>query len=267
MQLVTRAEWGAQPPKAPIADLPTALGVKVHWIGGPYTTPDHSQCAAEVRAIQEEHMSNPTEGWLDIAYNFVVCGHSYVFEGRGLRKEDGANGNQPLNKAHYAVCAIQGTNEQLSDGVKNGVRDAIEYLQANGAGGEILGHRDGYSTDCPGDELYAWVHAGAPRPGGGSGSPQPTGGGSPASSGPAFPGRVLRLENPQMHGDDVRQVQQRLLDRGWNVPGGADGWFGPHTADVVRAFQADSTAHGWSLAADAEVGPLTWAALWDRPIS
>jgi len=52
-----------------------------------------------------------------------------------------------------------------SDDMLNGIRDAIEYVRAKGdAGNEIKGHRDGYSTDCPGPKLYPWVQKGAPRP-------------------------------------------------------------------------------------------------------
>ncbi|PYC83463.1 N-acetylmuramoyl-L-alanine amidase [Streptomyces tateyamensis] len=268
MQFVTRDQWGAQPPKAQLSDMPTARGVKVHWIGGPYQTPaDHAQCAAEVRAIQQEHLSDPVQHWIDIAYNLVVCGHSVVFEGRGAGKESGANGNQPLNLAHYAVCAIQGTNEPLTDALKSGLRDAIEYLQANGAGGEILGHRDGYSTDCPGDELYAWVHAGAPRPGGGSPSPAPAPQPAPAPhlTAPPFPGELLEVEQPMLHDDNVRRWQQRMADRGWPIT--VDGWYGGQSATICRQFQEDSTAHGWPLTVDGVVGPQTWRASWERPVS
>lgn len=258
MQLVTRTEWGA-PADTPAADLPTANGVKVHWIGARYTTPDHSQCAATVRAIREEHLSDPNEHWVDIAYNFLSCQHGYVFEGRGLRKESGANGNQPLNLADYAVCGIMGTNESASDTLKNGLRDAIDYLQANGAGSEILGHRDGYNTDCPGDELYAWVHAGAPRPDGGTPTPPPP------PPYPAWPGEYLRLRTPMLHDNNVRTWQQRMAERGWTIT--VDGWYGPQSKQVCEEFQQDSTDHGWPLTVDGIVGPNTWRATWERRVS
>ncbi|MCC9309281.1 N-acetylmuramoyl-L-alanine amidase [Kitasatospora sp. RB6PN24] len=269
MQFVTREQWGASP-TSPAADLPTARGVKVHWIGGPYRTPDHSGCAAEVRAILAEHLANKKEGWIDIAYNLIACQHAVVFEGRGASKMSGANGNRELNTNHYAVCAIQGTDEQASDLLKQGLRDAIEYLQERGAGPEILGHKDGYPTDCPGDELYAWVRAGAPRPGG-TGAGQEHEPSTPQTSGltaPPFPGRVMRLTSPTMQGPDVQAAQERLLDRTWSLgPDGADGWYGEHTEATVRAFQADSTRNGWPLAVDGELGPQTWRALWERPVS
>jgi hypothetical protein len=36
---------------------------------------------------------------------------------------------------------------------------------------------------------------------------------------------------------------------------------------VCRLFQLDSTANGWPLAADAIVGPATWRAAFERPVS
>ena len=65
--------------------------------------------------------------------------------------------------------------------------------------------------------------------------------------------RVLR--NPSQ-GDDVRQVQEKLIALGFPIEGGADGRFGQHTEDAVRAFQAAN-----NLTVDGAVGPNTRAAL------
>lgn len=66
---------------------------------------------------------------------------------------------------------------------------------------------------------------------------------------------VFRLTSPQMTGETVLEIQQRLQIRGYEL-GRADGVFGPKTYAAVLEFQR---AQG--LMADGEVGPLTLAAL------
>jgi hypothetical protein len=168
LQLVTRDQWGARPWREPNGSIPYAgprAGVKIHYLGEQYTFGDHSSCPAYLRKLQASHMDG--NGWSDIGYSFVVCEHGVVFEGRGLNRRNSANGDVPLNEAHYAVCGLvgsSGSTEPTPDQL-NGLRDAIEYCQQQGpASPEIKGHRDGYQTDCPGGPLYAWVQAGASRP-------------------------------------------------------------------------------------------------------
>ena len=168
MLLVRRSEWGA-PATSAAAYIAGTKGVKVHYLGTPYTSRSHDKCDDYVRAIRSSHLANPTENYSDIAYNMLVCEHGYVYEGRGAHKRTGANGNTTLNSQHYAVCGLLGSSglTQPTDAMLNGIRDAIEYLREHGnAGPEIKGHRDGYATTCPGQPLYNWVQAGAPRPGG-----------------------------------------------------------------------------------------------------
>jgi cell wall-associated NlpC family hydrolase len=78
----------------------------------------------------------------------------------------------------------------------------------------------------------------------------------PAAAVPPFPG-TTKLGSS---GNAVRQVQQRLRDRGWNIS--VDGTFGPTTDKVVRSFQQDKQLHD-----DGVVGPKTWEALWRAPIT
>jgi len=48
--------------------------------------------------------------------------------------------------------------------------------------------------------------------------------------------RSLKVEAPQMRGDDVATLQSRLIDMGFN-PGRVDGIYGPTTESAVKEFQ------------------------------
>ncbi|MDG9717393.1 peptidoglycan recognition family protein [Streptomyces sp. DH24] len=168
MRLVTRAQWGARPYRTPNgATLYSRArrGVKLHYLGTAYSDRAHDRCDDYVRQIQAQHMDG--NGWSDIGYSFVVCTHGYVYEGRGLKRRNSANGNTTLNEQDYAVLLMVGSSGLTKPTVAqlNGARDAIEYCRREGPAGTWLGgHRDGYATACPGDAVYAWVKAGAPRP-------------------------------------------------------------------------------------------------------
>lgn len=84
----------------------------------------------------------------------------------------------------------------------------------------------------------------------------PTPPAAPSGNTPPFPGYCSRGSV----GAAVTQTQQRLRDRGWDVP--VDGAFEARTETVVRAFQTNQ-----SLEVDGVVGPDTWDALWTRPVT
>lgn len=167
MKLITRAQLGWPASAAPTQT--STRGVKVHYEGTPVSTrllADHDACLEEWRAIRASHLANKSEGYSDVAYNYAACPHGYLLEGRGLGKRTGANGNQPLNIAHYAIVGLVGSSglTEPTDAMLSAIRDGIDLLREHGAGDEIKGHRDGYATACPGGPLYAWVQKGAPRP-------------------------------------------------------------------------------------------------------
>ncbi|WP_435209538.1 LysM peptidoglycan-binding domain-containing protein [Streptomyces sp. bgisy034] len=169
MQLITRSALGWPASAAPLQA--STKGVKVHYTGSAVSTgllKDHQQCIALWKDIRAAHLANKTENYSDVAYNYAACVHGYVLEGRGTGRRTGANGNQTLNRGHYAVLGLIGSSglTEPTDDLLNAIRDAIEHLRKHGAGNEIKGHRDGYATACPGGPLYTWVKAGAPRPGG-----------------------------------------------------------------------------------------------------
>lgn len=74
---------------------------------------------------------------------------------------------------------------------------------------------------------------------------------------PPWPGRLLCQG---VDGDDVRQAQRRLAERGWAIA--VDGSFGPRTDAIVRSYQTEK-----SLVVDGVVGPVSWQALWTATIT
>lgn len=60
--------------------------------------------------------------------------------------------------------------------------------------------------------------------------------------------------------DNLLAWQQRMRDRGWQIT--VDGLYGPQTASVARAFQAQK-----GLTVDGLIGPITWAAAWTAPVT
>lgn len=68
--------------------------------------------------------------------------------------------------------------------------------------------------------------------------------------------RPLYLKSPEMYGEDVRSVQKRLNNLGYNC-GTANAYFGPNTKNAVIEFQKRN-----GLEADGSVGPLTWSKLF-----
>jgi hypothetical protein len=110
-----------------------------------------------VRDIERSHEYG--NGWGDIAYNFLPCPHGYIFEGRGLNVRSSANGNAARNLARYAVCYLGGASDKFTDDGEQAIRDAVSLLHdRGGARLDVNGHRDGWSTACPGDDIYRWLN-------------------------------------------------------------------------------------------------------------
>lgn len=155
MKLVTRAQWGAAPARGRSGSIPLGR-VTIHWEGPHMGTPEHHECASRVRGIQRFHQG--ARDWNDIAYSAVVCPHGYVFEGRGPGVRTAANGTDAANDAWHAVCYLGGQGDPFTDAAKAGISDAVAWLR----GAQVNAHRDHKPTECPGDEITRWVHAGGP---------------------------------------------------------------------------------------------------------
>lgn len=74
----------------------------------------------------------------------------------------------------------------------------------------------------------------------------------PADTGVAEVGDIIK---PGMHGEGVKYIQRKLIERGF-LDGEADGWCGAATVAAIRDFQ-----YSMNLPADGICGILTYAAL------
>jgi len=141
--------------------------------------PDESP--AIVLSIARYHRD--TNGWSDIGYNFLVDQYGTIFEGRagGIDKAVVGAQAQGYNSFSTGISCIGGyMTTALPDAAMRSVAKLIAWklgyhgtpvagtLVVTSGGGElnahpygqkvtmhrIAGHRDGDSTDCPGDKLY-----------------------------------------------------------------------------------------------------------------
>lgn len=122
---------------------------------------NHANCAARVRAIQAFHMSPAAGGsegpWADIAYNWLVCKHGYVFTGRGWLTRSAAQGTNEGNAYYHAVCFLGDDTAGRDDVTRRG-RIALAQivgqliLRAPYASA-IHPHSHFHPTACPGEDL------------------------------------------------------------------------------------------------------------------
>ncbi|MBD0690792.1 peptidoglycan-binding protein [Streptomyces sp. CBMA123] len=187
--IISRSEWGAQKPKKidPDPFTPWKGGVVIHHEGGGNKAVDpHDQCAALVRKIQDDSMNydiidefevqvgKKEDPYDDIPYNFVVCKHGGIYEGRGADRRSAANSKETpgANSDYYAIMGLIGSDDDVTPAMVRSITVLCSYLRSEkGAGSKILGHTDvrpKTHTDCPG-KLYPYVQRDEFRTGAGTG--------------------------------------------------------------------------------------------------
>ncbi len=180
-RIVTRRGWGADEKVRGHGFVYTKKikAVFVHHTasGNKYTC---AQAPSVIRSIYRYHVKSM--GWRDIGYNFLVDKCGTIYEGRAGGVAKAVRGAHTLgfnnNSMGIAVIGSFGSAKPSGAAVKSVARLAAWKLGLYGAnprgktyltsgGGNlypkgknvrlnvISGHRDGYSTSCPGKRLYA----------------------------------------------------------------------------------------------------------------
>jgi peptidoglycan hydrolase-like protein with peptidoglycan-binding domain len=255
--VISRAQWGARPPKGAYGRMSSRRGSTAHYEGPRMGIFPHSSCVVKVRGIQAFHMDG--RGWTDIAYNTIECPHGEIFMGRGNARS-AANGTNAGNDSHFAHCVLIGVGDEFPNAAQYALRAAFRIAREQwGAGAEEKVHGDWKATACPGDPIRAFVRSG--MQGGGS-TPAPT----PTPTPPAtdnFKERVMAKATLRQGatGHDVKIFQGLLIAHG-AVPvseqaGFADGNFGPRTNALLRSWQTKTGVLNKSELGFC--GPRTWA--------
>lgn len=158
-RIISRAAAGLEPPRSVTPLAPSRLrGVCVHYFGNPRLARDHRHCAARWRSVQQAHLANTAEGYVDIAYNHGVCPHGFIFEGRGFGVRAGANGTREANTTHAAVVYMGGRGDALTPEARHALIRLIEKWRVLGAGRDVRRHGQFVRTECPGEHVAAFLH-------------------------------------------------------------------------------------------------------------
>lgn len=135
-------------------------GVAVHWTVTPARV-DHAQCEADWAGVIAQHARqgyNPSP-----AYNWGACQHGVRFEGRGWGRKSAANGTTEANRDYWAVVALNAPGDTPSPELLATLATLIDEAPDVEAR-VVKPHSDFFPTACCGDEIRAWVRAGAQSP-------------------------------------------------------------------------------------------------------
>jgi hypothetical protein len=144
------------------------VGVAVHYTGSSRPLGQTARLALSVRRLEDErafHTGAPPagRGWTDIAYNVAIDIEGRVFDARGIAYRSAANGDVTVNRRYGAVTWLMGVGDRPSPAIIDAFREWREryWLARYPHATAVVGHRDLYSTECPGDPAYALVRSGA----------------------------------------------------------------------------------------------------------
>lgn len=254
MNFNSRDEIGLVPPSRSIPDI-SPDGTAGHWNGpGIWIARwgailDHSVCLSLWRGIQSFHMN--ARGWSDIAYGAGACPHGYVLEGRGVGKRTAANGTNHANTVASAVCALVGEDDPVTSEMIQAMLDAQVWL--SGYGSERSGHRDWFSTVCPGDEIYP-LYVNGTVPGGPTPTPTPEPQPQPTPPSGVVGRLVWHTPHRRTRSRSPYPAEVKFIQNVCSVD--TDAWFGSDTAEAVIGWQAER-----GLVVDGVVGDVTGLAM------
>jgi len=157
--IVTREEWGAEPPKYSYSNHPYIDKLTLHHAAC-CSAEDLEEGKSQVRWIQDFHQNG--RGWNDIAYHFLIDRAGNIYQGRPETVVGSHVGG--ANTGNIGVCLLgcyhppeencfQTMTEKSGESIIHlfgWISDAYGQNPAS-----LLGHRDYFgNTACPGDNVW-----------------------------------------------------------------------------------------------------------------
>ncbi|MBF0546086.1 MAG: N-acetylmuramoyl-L-alanine amidase [Candidatus Riflebacteria bacterium] len=152
--IVSRQEWGARPPKSSYTPM-VADKIIVHHSWSP--TQAQYKGAATIRGIQNYHMDDPSTGWIDIGYHFLIGPDGVIYQGR---PETDLGAHCKPNTGMIGICMIgdyDPGNDLVNDKMEKSLLDLLSWLSSTyklDPRSTYYGHRNFSPKTCPGDLVY-----------------------------------------------------------------------------------------------------------------
>lgn len=211
-RIIRRSEWGAAPPRSVSRTIWTTTALWVHHSAGPAPANNPDSERAAVRGIQSYHQQS--NGWSDIGYAYLIAPDSgRIYEGRG---QNVWGAHCPGHNDEPSVCII-GTfaTTPPSEAARRSVWMLADYLGLT----HLKGHREGFSTSCPGDATMRSL-VNAPRP---------------------FPPGSAAPNDPRPYSNTLRLAVNGRAWAGWDEAEGPLAWVARHglkpSADAAIAWR------------------------------
>ncbi|QXE19311.1 N-acetylmuramoyl-L-alanine amidase [Clostridium sp. 001] len=196
---------------------------------------------AKVCSIEDIHRWHLENGWCGCGYHYLVRKDGTIYTGRN---EKAVGAHCPgYNSKSIGICAEGDFNvEVMGQTQYSALLELTRSMLSKYGINKVYGHRELYSTDCPGENFpLDRIRSEA----------------AGSSGRLVYPGYLIKM-NPGLEDNNVQAVQEKLMSRGYSIGRcGADGFFGGGTLEAVKDFQRDS-----GLAVDGIVGVNTWNKLF-----
>ncbi|XP_074874014.1 peptidoglycan-recognition protein SC2-like [Carettochelys insculpta] len=151
--IVSRAQWGARPPRRQVRLTTPVPNVIIHHTAGNRCS-SQASCSLQVKGIQNFHMDK--RRYDDIAYNFLIGEDGRVYEGRGWTTRGGHTRNWNSKSLGFSFLGTF-TNSLPNAAALNAAKHLIRCAVSRGFLSRtyrLKGHRNVGQTSCPGNALY-----------------------------------------------------------------------------------------------------------------